>query len=53
MLGAGQEYEQRLRQQHKKLHPRTAWARRRPADPQLGEGGAAEPSAYVPMILLP
>ena len=42
---AGQEYEQRLRQQHKKLHPRTSWARRRAAGPQPTEGGASEPSA--------
>ena len=36
---AGREYEQRLRQQHKKLHPRTGWARRRPG---ANDGGVEQ-----------
>ena len=41
MAHAGKEYEKRLRQLHKRMHPRTSWARRRQDGEDAGRGDDA------------
>jgi U3 small nucleolar RNA-associated protein 18 len=43
----GQQYEQRLRQQHNKLNPRTSWASLKKAAKrrEAGQGGASDDEA--------